>query len=56
LLQTAAQSILMNDIFGFKDDDYGEKLFNLMAWHNSREWKLTELTKSDIEKADSIEL
>lgn len=55
LIRIAAQTILMNDVFGFEDDDYGKKLFNLMTWHNSREWNLNELTLKDIEKADAIE-
>jgi hypothetical protein len=44
----------MNDIFG-TPKDYGDKLFKLTAWHNSREWNLSELTANDVEKADAIQ-
>lgn len=50
----AAQEILMSDIVG-SESDYGDKLLDLLGWHNSRKWKLESLTESDIEKADSLD-
>jgi len=50
----AAQDILMSDIVG-SESDYGDKLLDLLGWHNSRKWKLDSLTKLDIEKADSLD-
>jgi hypothetical protein len=49
-----AQEILISDIVG-SESDYGDKLIDLLSWHNSRKWKLNSLTKSDIEKADSLD-
>lgn len=54
LLQEGARYIFMNDIFG-TPKDYGDKLFKLVAWHNSREWNFSELTAKDGEKADAIQ-
>jgi hypothetical protein len=54
LLQEGARYIFMNDIFG-TPKDYGDKLFKLTAWHNSREWNLSELTVKEGEKADAIQ-
>ncbi|MEZ7936606.1 MAG: hypothetical protein QMB99_05415 [Paludibacteraceae bacterium] len=54
LIKEAAKPIFMFDLFGTKSD-YGDKLFDLIAWHNCREWDLTALTESDTIKADAIE-
>ncbi len=54
LLQKAAIDVFMRDIFGNKSD-YADSLFKLIAWHNSREWDLTNLTESDKTKADALE-
>jgi len=53
LLQAEAKLIFMYDIFG-DPTDYGEQLFQLMVWHNSRYWDLTNLNDWDIQKADAI--
>lgn len=54
LLRIASKSIFMDDMFGVPED-YGEDLFRLIKWHNSREWNLKELTEQDNRKADAIE-
>ncbi|MFA7301955.1 MAG: hypothetical protein WC069_06615 [Candidatus Shapirobacteria bacterium] len=54
LIKTAAKLIFMNDLFG-TSEDYGDKLFELVAWHNSRDWNLNDLAKHDVTKADAIE-
>lgn len=54
LIKEAAKPIFMLDLFG-KTSDYGDKLFDLIAWHNCREWDLTAMTESDTNKADAIE-
>lgn len=53
-IKAAAKPIFMFDLFG-TTSDYGDKLFDLIAWHNCREWDLTALTESDTNKADAIE-
>lgn len=42
------------DIFG-EEADYGDKLLNLMAWHNCRDWKFDSLTQEDVKKAEAID-
>ena len=48
-----AKNTLIADIFGGKED-YGDKLFQLVIWHQSRKWDLSSLTEADLEKAQSI--
>lgn len=54
IIQKIAKELYMVDVFG-NENDYSEELFKLIGWHNSRDWNLNDLTKSDIEKADALE-
>ena len=49
-----AKKYFMEELFGEKGD-YGEKLFELMSWHNSQKWDLSSLTFVDLDKAKALE-
>lgn len=54
ILQSNAKAAFMDDIFG-TPKDYAEELCRLMAWHNSRDWSLDQLTELDIEKSEGLD-
>jgi hypothetical protein len=54
LIDKAAKETFMRDIFG-GESDYGEALFRINLWHNSREWNLNDLTENDKARADALD-
>lgn len=54
LIHKVANEILKEEFFGGKDD-LGQPLFDLMLWHQNRDWKLNHLKSNDDKKADSLE-
>lgn len=54
IFSNAAYETLMIDIFG-TPEDYGNELYDLMDWHNSRDWNFDELSELDIKKADALQ-
>ena len=54
IIQSEAKRIFLIDVFGLPSD-YGDQLFKLMNWHNSREWNLDALTDFDKVRAYSLE-
>lgn len=54
LIQEIANEIFLEEFFGQRADLAGP-LFELMTWHQNRNWKLLNLNDSDIEKADALE-
>lgn len=53
LLQSAAKETLLVLIFG-NELDYNDGLFKINVWHNSREWKLENLSIEDLKKSDAL--
>ncbi|MBA3682141.1 MAG: hypothetical protein H0W73_13430 [Bacteroidetes bacterium] len=53
MLQDCAKKIFMKNIFGTKSD-YADKLFELMSWHNSRDWNFEEMSDLDIVKSSGL--
>lgn len=53
LLRQKAQTIFTNFIFG-GEEDYGDQLLTLAAWHHNRKWSLDALTPEDKNRAKSI--
>jgi hypothetical protein len=54
LIQNIADEIFRDEFFGEKDD-LANPLFDLMVWHQNRDWKLKDIQKSDNKKADALE-
>ncbi|MBA7555311.1 hypothetical protein ES705_47969 [subsurface metagenome] len=54
LIQKIANEIFKEEFFG-KKDDLANPLFDLMIWHQNRDWELKNIQKTDIEKADALE-
>lgn len=54
LIQTIANEIFKEEFFGVKDD-LANPMFDLMIWHQNRDWTLGNLKESDNEKADALE-
>lgn len=54
IISKIAKSIFMNEIFGQKSD-FGNELFKLMQWHNSRKWILNDINEMDLLRANSLE-
>ncbi len=54
LVKKIANEIFIEEVFG-DNTDLGSALFDLMSWHYNRDWKLEDLTKEDIEKANAVE-
>ena len=54
LVEKTAKDTVMKEIFG-DESDYGETLYRINLWHNSREWHLTELTENDKIKAHALD-
>jgi hypothetical protein len=53
IIAAKAKEVFMDTVFG-TEHDYGHKLYELMAWHNSRKWELKELTETDLAKVEAL--
>lgn len=54
LIQKIANEIFIQEFFGLKDD-LAYPIFDLMIWHQNRDWTLGNLNESDVQKADALE-
>lgn len=54
LLEKAGKEIAMETIFGSKEN-YGEELYKINLWHNSKRWNLDKLTDFDLKRAKALE-
>ncbi|MCU0405364.1 MAG: hypothetical protein MUE64_00075 [Ignavibacteriaceae bacterium] len=54
LLNEARETVFFDQVFG-DTKDFGNELFKLSKWHNSKEWNIKHLTESDRKKADALE-
>jgi hypothetical protein len=54
LVRMLADKIFIEDYFG-KKEDLSIPLFDLMVWHQNRQWELNHLIDSDNIKADALE-
>ena len=54
ILEKAGKETVMETIFGNKEN-YGEELYRINLWHNSKIWNFDELTDFDLKRVNALE-
>ena len=54
ILEKAGKETVMETIFGNKEN-YGEELYRINLWHNSKIWNFDELTDFDLKRSNALE-